>query len=46
MAMKAMSEKEASQKAQRIHKEHIVIDSLAPSFISERVLTPPMIDLS
>ncbi len=46
MSAKTMSEKEASEKAQRIHEEHIVIDSLAPSFISERVLTPPMIELA
>ena len=42
----AAAERDALETAQRIHAEHIVIDSLAPGFISERLLTPPMIELA
>lgn len=41
-----MSEKEALEKAQRIHVENIVIDSMAPHFITEWVMTPPMIEMA
>ena len=40
------SEIDALEGARRIHAEHIVIDSMAPSIISEFVLTPDMVDLA
>lgn len=36
----------ALEQARRIHAEHIVIDTMAPSFISEWVLTPAMVELA
>lgn len=42
----AMAERDALEKAQRIHQEHIVIDSMSPNFITEWVLTPPMVELA
>lgn len=46
MNTKSMTERDALEAAQRIHAEHIVIDSMAPHFITEWVLTPPMIELA
>lgn len=46
MNAQAIAERDALEKAQQIHREHIVIDSLAPGFVSERILTPPMIELA
>jgi len=46
VSTKTMTEKEALERAQRIHAEHIVIDSMAPHFITEWVLTPPMVELA
>ncbi|HSQ05433.1 MAG TPA: membrane dipeptidase [Burkholderiales bacterium] len=40
------ADKDALQEAQRIHEEHIVIDSMSPNFITEWVLTPPMVELA
>ncbi len=37
---------DALERARRLHAEHIVIDSMAPSFVSEWVLTPRMIELA
>jgi membrane dipeptidase len=39
------ADRQALEQAQRIHREHIVIDSMAPSFIAEWVVTPPMVEL-
>jgi len=36
---------QAEETARRIHAEHIVIDSLAPSFVDEWALTPAMIEI-
>jgi membrane dipeptidase len=41
----AIADKDALDRAQRIHREHIVIDTMAPSFIAEWVVTPPMVEL-
>jgi membrane dipeptidase len=41
-----MDEREALECAQRLHREHIVIDSMSPNFVSEWVLTPSMVELA
>ena len=46
MDMSDKSYLDAIEKARRIHAEHIVIDSMPPSFMSEWVLTPPMVELA
>ena len=46
MTVSTLSEAAALDKAQRIHAENIVIDSLAPHFIAEWILTPAMVDLA
>jgi membrane dipeptidase len=42
--MTALTEAAALEQARALHAEHVVIDSLAPHFITEWVLTPPMIE--
>lgn len=44
--MKTLSQDEARERARQLHAEHLVIDSLAPSFIAEWVVTPPMVELA
>lgn len=44
--MTTMTEQAALEKAQRIHAENIVIDSMAPHFVTEWVVTPPMVELA
>ena len=44
--MKTLSQDEARERALKLHAEHLVIDSLAPSFIAEWVVTPPMVELA
>ncbi|MCC6531162.1 MAG: membrane dipeptidase [Burkholderiales bacterium] len=44
--MSTLKESAALDAAKRIHAEHIVIDSMAPHFISEWVMTPAMIELA
>jgi membrane dipeptidase len=46
MQKEKVAERDAIEKAKRIHAENIVIDTLAPRFISEWLLTPPMIELA
>ena len=46
MTSTPLSESAAYEKAQRIHAENIVIDSMSPHFIAEWVLTPAMVDLA
>lgn len=46
MNANALSERDALEKARRIHAEHIVIDSLSPSITAEWVMTPPMVELA
>ncbi|MCA3104357.1 MAG: membrane dipeptidase [Rhodocyclaceae bacterium] len=41
-----MTAQAALERAQRIHAEHVVIDSMAPHFITEWVMTPPMVELA
>jgi membrane dipeptidase len=41
-----MDECEALERARRLHRDHIVIDSMSPNFVSEWVLTPPMVELA
>lgn len=36
---------QAEETARRIHAEHLVIDSLAPSFVDEWALTPAMLEI-
>lgn len=45
MNASTLSDSAALEKAQRLHAENIVIDSLSPHFIAECVLTPAMVDL-
>ncbi|MGD9944178.1 MAG: dipeptidase [Burkholderiaceae bacterium] len=45
MNQEALALADAQAAAQRIHAEHIVIDSLAPSFVDESALTPAMIEI-
>lgn len=40
-----LGQQEALDRAQYIHTRHIVIDSMAPSFIAEWVVTPAMVEL-
>ena len=44
--MKPMSLDDARRQAAALHAGHLVIDSLAPSFIAEWVMTPPMVELA
>ncbi|MGH8616767.1 MAG: dipeptidase [Burkholderiales bacterium] len=46
MNAQAIAQQDALERARQLHREHIVIDSLAPGFVSERVLTPPMAELA
>lgn len=46
MAAKPMSEQEALERAQALHRSHIVIDSLSPSIIAEWVVTPEMAEIA
>lgn len=46
MDAKGTAERDALEKARRVHADHIIIDSQAPSFISGGLLTPPMIELA
>ncbi|HSB72979.1 MAG TPA: membrane dipeptidase [Candidatus Methylomirabilis sp.] len=42
----AMARQDALEMARRIHAEHIVMDSLAPTFTCEMALTPAMVELA
>jgi membrane dipeptidase len=42
----SVSEQEAREQARRIHREHLVIDSLSPSVFAEWVVTPKMVELA
>jgi len=42
----SMSQQEAVERAQRIHREHPVIDSLSPSIYAEWVVTPRMVQIA
>lgn len=41
----AFAERDALEKARRLHAENIVIDTLAPGFTAEMLLTPAMVEL-
>ena len=40
-----MNENDALVRAQEIHRDHIVIDTMTPHFIAEWVVTPAMVEL-
>ena len=42
----SISQQEALERAQRIHREHVVIDSLSPSIYAEWVVTPRMVEIA
>ena len=46
MNVTSVARMDALEQARRIHNEHIVIDSMSPNFITEWVLTPPMVELA
>ena len=45
MESEKYSQQDALERARQIHAEHIVVDSLAPTFTCEMLLTPAMADL-
>jgi membrane dipeptidase len=46
MDSEAIASRDALERAQRLHAEQIVVDSLAPTFTCEMMLTPAMVDLA
>ena len=45
MESEKFSQQDAIERARQLHAEHIVVDSLAPTFTCEMLLTPAMADL-
>lgn len=46
MDAQALAQSDAVERARRIHAERIVVDSLAPTFTCEMLLTPPMVEVA
>jgi membrane dipeptidase len=46
MTSTSLTESAALEKAQRLHAENIVVDSMSPHFVAEWCLTPPMVELA
>jgi len=46
MPSQSMSEQEALERAQALHRSRIVVDSLSPSIIAEWVVTPEMAEIA